>query len=225
MVGFFKDGLAPINLEDKWGLIDVNGNVICKPKYIRIERFKWDFAIAYEGGTLTTDIGGVDTWGSNWKIINKKGYEIISFSACDSIIRAGFNTFVLKVYTKRKEITLTKQLIPFSDYIVIIDNGEYVEGYVSSDGKCIKEFDKNKLVKHLKMMYKAGKYFGRDGRCLGKFGEVSDYIEYEGHEFVLYPKAKYIGGGTWSAVDYTGKEIEIPNSVMKEIKNSLLENS
>lgn len=32
-VGDFSEGLAPVKLNDKWGFIDVNGNIVVEPKY------------------------------------------------------------------------------------------------------------------------------------------------------------------------------------------------
>ena len=50
-VEFFINGFAPVRIEDKWGMIDINGNVIIQPKYLLDSHFVGDFAIMFEGGS------------------------------------------------------------------------------------------------------------------------------------------------------------------------------
>lgn len=164
-VGSFKNGFAPVYIQFHWGMIDVNGNMIVKPKYLSDSHFEGDFAIMYERNSWSnnTDRKLSDL---NGKIVNKKGYEIIS--GCFYITRIGINIFSLLRDENGKTVRTIKQLIALPDYIVVIDNGEYST----------------------------------------PIGTYSD--------------AKYIGGGTWSVIDYSGKSIKIPDYKLQEVKESLL---
>lgn len=183
----FKNGFAPVCVEDNWGMIDVKGNMIVKPKYLVDSYFKRDFAIMYEGGSLRYVYKGRAISGSNCKIVNKKGYEIVS--DCSWIDRTGIDIFTLERNENNQTVKTIKQLIAFPDYIVVIDNGEYLEGYVTAKGKYSKEFKWDEEL---------------------KVGSV------------YYTHAKYVGGGIWSVMDYTGKTIEIPAYKLQEVKESLL---
>lgn len=185
----FQDGFAPVCIEDKWGLIDVNGSVIVSPKYLLDFYFVGDFAIVFEGGSWEWGYEG-DTRlisNSNCKILNKKGTEIVTDCSC--IKRTGDNIFTLTTIVKGKNVKSIKQLIAFPDYIVVIDNGEYLDGYITARGKYSKELEYDE-----------------------ELNEVSAY----------YTHAKYIGGGTWSVIDYSGKPIDIPDYKLQEVKKSLL---
>lgn len=186
-VEFFKNGFAPIRIEDKWGMIDVNGNMIVKPKYLLDSHFEGDFAIMFEGGSWHYGWNCRKISDSNCKIVNKKGYEIVS--DCLWIDRTGINVFTLTMKENGKKVKKVKQLIAFPDYIVVIDDGKYLKGYITARGKYSKKHKYNKKLK----------------KCS-----------------VNYTHAKYIGGGTWSVIDYSGKLIKIPDHELKEIKKSLL---
>lgn len=125
-VEFFKDGFAPVRIKDKWGMIDVNGNMIVKPKYLLDSRFEGDFAIMFEGGSCEHRMVS----NSDCKIVNKKGYEIVS--GCSWIDRIGINIFLLRRKENGRTVERVKQLIALSDYIVVIDDAEYLE-----DSKCV----------------------------------------------------------------------------------------
>lgn len=161
-VEFFINGFAPVRIEDKWGIIDKDGNMIIEPKYLIKFWFECDFANVFEGGSVQYCGRSYGISDSNCKIVNKKGYEIIT--DCSWIDRVGFNMFSITTEKDGKQITTIKQFIPLSDYIVVIDGGEYVGGYY---------------------------------------------------------KTKYLGG-EWSAIDYTGKPIEIPESELQKVKHKLL---
>ena len=186
-VKFFKDGFAPVCIDGKWGMVDKNGNMIIKPKYLLDFHFERDFAIAFEGGSWRRSgrncIGVSD---SNCKIVNKKGYEIIS--DCSWIERVGVNTFSIAREIDGKRVETIKQFICLSDYIVVIDGGEYDEGYVTTQENCYK-----KLTPDI---------YGSDAKH--------------------FKCAKYLGGGKWSAIDYTGKPIYIPKYKLEKVKDSLL---
>ena len=47
----------------------------------------------------------------------------------------------------------------------------------------------------------------------------------KGLDSTHYSNAKYVGGGTWSAIDYTGKTITIPNSELQKLKENLITNN
>lgn len=185
-VGFFQGGFAPVRIKGKWGMIDVNGNMIIKPKYISDSHFVGDFAIMFEGGSW--NYCDKVASGSNCKIFNKKGYEIVS--DCSSIYRTGINVFtIIRKEDGKKAIKTVKKLIAFSDYIVVIDDGEYLKGYITARGK---------------------------------YSEKLEYDEELDKCSVYYTHAKYIGGGTWSVIDYSGKPITIPDYKLQEVKESLL---
>lgn len=186
-VEFFKEGFAPVCIKGKWGMIDVNGNMIIKPKYLLDTHFVGDFAIMFEGGYLRYMYGRKEILDSNCKIVNKKGYEIVS--DCSWIARTGINIFTLTRKEDGKEVKTVKQLIAFPDYIVVIDDAEYLKGFITARGK---------------------------------YSEEHEYDEKLKKWSVKYTHAKYIGGGTWSVIDYSGKPIEIPNYELQEVKKSLL---
>lgn len=186
-VEFFKDGFAPVRLEDKWGIIDVNGNVIAHPKYLLDSHFKGDFAIMFEGGSCRYMRNTIMISDSNCKIINKKGAEIVT--DCSWIERTGVNVFTLTRRVDGKEVKSVKQLIAFPDYIVVIDDGDYMEGYITPKGNYSEEFIYDEELKKWS---------------------------------ASYTHAKYVGGGNWSAIDYTGKPIEISEDRLQEVRKSLL---
>ncbi len=186
-VKFFKNGFAPVCINDKWGMIDANGNMIAKPKYLLDSYFEGDFAIVFEGGSWEYGRGGRIISDSNCKIVNKKGYEIVS--DCSWIERTGINTFTLKRKENGQTVKTVKQFIAFLDYIVVINDGEYLKGYITTKGK---------------------------------YSEKNEYDEGLKKFSVWYTNAKYVGGGTWSVIDYSGKPIEIPAYKLKEVKESLL---
>lgn len=183
----FKDGFAPVCIKDKWGMIDVNGNMIVKPKYLLDSHFVGDFAIMFEGGSWEYGKNFRRISGSNCKIINNQGYEIVT--DCSWIDRTGINTFTLTRKENGKTVKMVKQLIAFPDYIIVIDDGEYLEGYITARGKYSEEFEYDEELE--------------------KWSKG-------------YTHAKYIGGGTWSVIDYSGKPIKIPDLKLQEIKKSLL---
>ncbi len=184
-VKFFKYGFAPVRIEDKWGMIDKNGTLITKVKYLLDNHFVGDFAIMYEGGYWEPGRGSRLIYDSNCKIINKKGYELVT--DCSWIERTGVNTFILTSKENNKKVKSIKQFIELPNYIIVIENGEYLKGYITEEGKYSEE-----VVLDTELGY-----------C---------------------PHAKYIGGGTWSAIDYTGKPINIPNDELQKVKDALLAN-
>lgn len=186
-VEFFQNGLAPVCVNGKWGMIDAKGDMLVSYKYLLEFRFEGEFAVVFEGGSWNYEWIYKSVSNSNCKIIDKKGYEIVS--DCSSIKRTGIDVFSLEKNENGKIVKKIKQLIAFSDYIIVIDDGKYLEGYITSDGKYSKEI----------------KYDS-------KSGEWEDY----------YPHAKYIGGGTFSVIDYNGKGIKIPDQRLYEIKESLI---
>lgn len=183
-VTFFKNGFAPVCIDEQWGMIDKNGNVIIQPKYLLDSYFLGDFAIVCEGGSWRQVTNGRQVFGSNFKIVNEKGYEIVS--DCSWIEMTGVNTFTLTKKVNGKRVNMVKQFIAFPDYIIVIDDGEYQKGFITTEGK---------------------------------------YSEAHVKESTFYSNAKYIGGGTWSAIDYTGKAITIPNSKLQEVKENLITNN
>ena len=58
-VNDFRNGLAQVWIDGKWGFIDKNGKEIVKPKY--------DAASDFSEGIAPVSLG------DNWYIINKKG--------------------------------------------------------------------------------------------------------------------------------------------------------
>lgn len=186
-VEFFKDGFAPVCIKGKWGMIDVNGNMIVEPKYLLDSHFVGDFAIMFEGGSWNYGWNCRKISDSNCKIVNKKGYEIVS--DCSWIERTGINIFTLTRKEDGKKVKTVKQLIVFPDYIVVIDDGEYLEGYITARGK---------------------------------YSEKYEYDEELKKWSVKHIHAKYVGGGTWSVIDYSGKHITIPDYKLQEVKESLL---
>lgn len=184
-VSFFKNGFASVCIENKWGIIDKNGTLITKVKYLLDNIFVGDFAIMYEGGSYRVDGGTRMISDSNCKIINKKGYELVT--DCSWIERTGVNTFVLTSKENDKKVKSIKQFIELPNYIIVIDNGEYLGGYITKEGNYSKRF-------------------------------VLD------SEFSYCSHAKYVGGGTWSAIDYTGTPIEMPDAELQRVKNALLAN-
>ena len=186
-VEFFKEGFAPICMKDKWGIIDVNGNMIVKPKYLLASYFVGDFAIMPKGGSWKYACDCIEIADANWKIVNKKGYEIVSDYSW--IARTGINTFTLTREEDGKEVETVKQLIAFPDYIVVIDDGKYLKGHITAGGK---------------------------------YSEKLEYDEELKEWSVDYCHAKYVGGGTWSVIDYSGKTIKIPDYKLQEVKESLL---
>ncbi len=181
----FQYGFAPVRIEDKWGMIDKNGTLITKVKYLLDNHFVGDFAIMYEGGSWEPGRGSRLIYDSNCKIINKKGYELVT--DCSWIERTGVNTFILTSKENNKKVKSIKQFIELPNYIIVIENGEYLKGYITEEGKY-----SEKVVLDTELGY-----------C---------------------PHAKYIGGGTWSAIDYTGKPINIPNDELQKVKDALLAN-
>lgn len=124
---------------------------------------------------------------SNCKIVSKKGYEIVF--DCSWIDRTGINIFTLTREEDGKKVKTVKQLIAFPDYIAVINDGEYLKGYITARGK---------------------------------YSEKHEYDEELKKWSVYHTHAKYIGGGTWSVIDYSGKPIEIPDHELQEVKKSLL---
>ena len=39
-----------------------------------------------------------------------------------------------------RKVEMVKQFLPFSDYIVVIDNGKYESGYITTDGRFSRRF-------------------------------------------------------------------------------------
>lgn len=179
----FENGFAPFCNNEKWGVIDKDGNIVVQARYLLPPYFfEGDFAIAFEGGSYrATGKHQLGISNSNCKIVNKKGYEIVT--DCSWIKRTGVNTFRITRELNGESVTTEKQFIAFPDYIIVIDDGEYQGGYITTEGK----------------------YSERDVRG-------STY----------YPSAKYIGGGTWSAIDYTNKAIRIRKSKLRNVKENLL---
>lgn len=188
-VGFFKNGFAPVRIEDKWGIIDINGNAIIQPKYLLDSHFVGDFAIMFEGGSYRYRKNIRLVSDSNCKIVNKKGYEIVT--DCSWIERTGINTFTLTRKVNGKCVNTVRQFIAFSDYIIVIDDGEYLKGYITTEGK---------------------------------YSEKCVFDIEKGIDSAYYSNAKYIGGGIWSAIDYTGKTITISSSELQKVKENLIAN-
>lgn len=139
-VNFFKEGFAPVRVKDKWGIIDVNGNMIVEPKYLLDSHFVQDFAIMFEGGSWEYGNRGIRMISNaNCKIINKKGYEIVS--GYSWIERTGINTFTLtRQENNGQEIKTVKQFIIYQEYIFVIDDGEYEKGYITAEGQYSREW-------------------------------------------------------------------------------------
>ena len=188
-VGPFRGGFAPVCLNHKWGMISSNGILVLEVKYLLESYFEDDFAIVFEGGICRRGPwNSVKISESNCKLVDKKGYELVS--GCSWINKTGVNTFTIsKMVDNSRKVEMVKQFLPFSDYIVVIDNGKYESGYITTDGRFSRRF-----------IYDA---------------EL-------GIDSIHYPNARYLGGGTWSVIDYTGKEITIPESELQKIKESLL---
>lgn len=187
-VKFFKNGFAPVRLEKKWGIIDQSGNVIASPKYLVEFNFVGDFAIVFEGGSFRSQGNLMLISNSNCKIITKKGTEI----ATDYywIEKTGVNIFTLTREIDGQKINNIKQLIAFPDYILVIDDGDYLEGYITPEGK---------------------------------YSEKPGYEkEPKEYDYIKYKHAKYIGGGTWSAIDYNGNPIPLSDKTLQDVKKSLL---
>ena len=171
----FINGLAPVCINKKWGAIDKKGNMVLEPKYLLDFYFFDDFAIVFEGGEISYTV-----WNhrrivsnSNCKIINKEGYEYITDKK--NIQRKGDNIFTITTNVNGKDIVSIKQFVPYPDYIVVIDNGNYIETVSTAPASSIVT------------------------QCY-----------------------KYSGGGIWSAIDYTGKSIQISDSVLQKAKEDLL---
>ena len=181
---WFKNGIAPVALNDKWGMIDKEGNLITECKYLLDTHFFGDFAIALEGGTWEDYGRSIVIHDSNCKIINKKGIEIVT--DCSWIYRFGIDVFSIERIENNRKIKSTKQFIAFPEHIVVIEDGVYLSGYLTPE------------------------------------------VEYSPDDYAIrsadYPKAKYIGGGKWSAIDYEGNPITIPITELEKVKESLLAN-
>ena len=178
----FENGFAPFCINKKWGVIDRDGNIVVQSRYLLPPRFEGDFAIAFEGGSyMAIKKHQLEVSNSNCKIVNKKGYEIVT--DCSYIERTGVNTFTITRELNGERVTTVKQFIAFPDYIIVIDDGEYQGGYITEEGK-----------------------YSKSWVCGSTY----------------YPMAKYIGGGTWSAIDYTNKAIRIRKSKLRKVKKNLL---
>lgn len=130
-VGVFRNGYASVRVKKKWGLIDADGNMITEPKYLAEFNFSGDFAIVLQGGSIVHQ--GDSNYGyykaasnSNWKILNKKGYEIETDCCEISRITDITNIFAITRKENRKEIRILKQFIAFPDYIVTITGSAYM---------------------------------------------------------------------------------------------------
>lgn len=151
-VEHFRNGFAPVRLGNNWAIIDKKGNLITPFKYLLDSYFEDDFAIVYEGGYYVNGRNRKDIYNSNTKLITKHGGEIIANYSW--IERTGYNTFVLTQRTKDQVTKSVKQFIPLYDCIIVINDGEYIDGYLTSDGYYSKDFTSN--AKH----YKHAKYCG-----------------------------------------------------------------
>lgn len=173
-VEFFKNGFAPVRIEDKWGIIDINGNVIIQPKYLLDSHFVGDFAIMFEGGSYRYGRNTRLVSDSNCKIVNKKGYEIVT--DCSWIERTGINTFTLTRKVNGKCVDTVRQFIAFPDYIIVIDDGEYLKGYITTEGKYSEEFvyDNEKGIDSA--LYSNAKYVG---------GGIWSAIDYTGKTITI----------------------------------------
>lgn len=187
-VGSFRGGFAPVCLNSKWGMISSNGSIVLETKYLLESYFENDFAVVFEGGICRRGAwNSIRISESNCKLVDKQGYELIS--GCSWINKTGVNTYTFSKMQDSHKVEMVKQFLPFPDYIVVIDNGKYDSGYITTDGRFSKRFI---------------------------------YDEVLGIDSIHYPNARYRGGGTWSVIDYTGKEITIPENELQKIKEALL---
>lgn len=73
-IGFFKEGLAPIQLRDDWGFLDVNGKIAIEPKFaVYIE--EWGALPYFDEGMLVV----LDTETEKCGYIDKQGKLVIPY--------------------------------------------------------------------------------------------------------------------------------------------------
>lgn len=187
-VKFFKEGVAPVRVGDKWGMVDMNGNIIAQAKYLIDSHFVENFAIVFEGGSCKWGYNSRMISDSNCKIISKQGVELVT--DCSWIDRTGkTDIFTLTTTKDCKKCKVVKQFLVFPEYIIIIEDGEYLKGYINDKG-----------------IYSVNDDYMADG----------DFSR------THYEHAKYSGDGNWTAIDLTGKEIQLDQSKIDEIKAELL---
>ena len=114
----FKNGRAPVCLNEKWTSIDNNGKMITVPQYLLDFHFEDDFAIVNKGGFYIGKRNRRNVCSSPYGLITKDGHEIVSDYSL--IERTGYNTFKLAKVKKGKVKKFEKQFIPFDDSCIIV---------------------------------------------------------------------------------------------------------
>jgi hypothetical protein len=66
-VGFFKQGLAAVKINEKWGYIDKTGNFVISPEFDDARSFSVSKTIPKEAGLALVNAGG--KWGYIRKIL------------------------------------------------------------------------------------------------------------------------------------------------------------
>ena len=120
----FKQGYASVCLNDRWGMIEENGDLCIPPIYSCEINFCEgdDFTIVYSDGvSIIDERGHPQIINAEAKIISRKGYEILT--GCRSIERVRKNTFFIKREFQGYYLESTKEFVPLSDgrYIGVRD--------------------------------------------------------------------------------------------------------
>jgi len=79
-IGTFKDGVAPVCIGDKWGVIDRTGEIVVPIEYGWIYAFSEGLALANKGGKfVSSTMEGTGIIGGTWGFIDKTGNAVIPF--------------------------------------------------------------------------------------------------------------------------------------------------
>ncbi|HRP03210.1 MAG TPA: WG repeat-containing protein [Candidatus Kapabacteria bacterium] len=205
----FHEGLARVNLKDKWGFIDTNGIEVVKPEYDYVDNF--------------TDLYALVNYNNKYGIINKKGELIIP---CEY---KHLNSFYygLSLYQDKNaywfiNIKREKVLGPYEfakeftypETIVKINN-KY--GIIDISGRFLIKAKYDKIFGRFKDFYKfkCFSYFSRIDKKMGYINKnLKEVIKADNYDYVEDCENGIIIVGLNAKkgmVDSTGKEILKPS--------------
>jgi hypothetical protein len=79
-IGTFNDGVAPVCIGDKWGVIDRTGKIVVPIEYGWINEFSEGLALANKGGHFVSNsMEDTGIAGGTWGFIDKTGKAVIPF--------------------------------------------------------------------------------------------------------------------------------------------------
>ncbi|MEL6941884.1 MAG: WG repeat-containing protein, partial [Bacteroidota bacterium] len=199
--------LLPIKQNEKWGLIDLQGNIQLNPKYDAISTFD-DYG--YANVQINDQVG----------LINTNGYEIL-LPIYDDVSVIGKRFFAVLKNSKWQLINARKQVI-FEDYEdVVLWEGDGIAfsreekwGFAKFDGSVLikAEYDAIQPQENFIITQNGDRYGLHTSNGKKILAPVASELQSINKQIYFYKKDEL-----WGAVDFAGKKLLLPEYESYEI--------